>query len=96
VAIGYLRRSPGCPQTPWAVIALLHGLEHGRTYVQRLRERVIAEPVMVDLWAGLDELVALGLLRVEMAVDEEGWPVEPIVELQYGAKLPDPPESGPA
>jgi hypothetical protein len=74
-----------------AVIVFLHGLEHGRTYVERLRERIAAEPVAIDLWAALDELVSHGLLKVEMAVDEEGWPVEPIVELRYDAKVPDPP-----
>lgn len=74
-----------------AVLALLHGLEHGRTYVERLHARVEGAPVVVDLWTGLDELVGVGLLEVSWAVDEDGEMVEPIVELRYDVDLPDVP-----
>jgi hypothetical protein len=70
------------------LIAYLHCREHGRTFLARLRSQV---PVDVDVLLALDELLGLGLVKVEMSVDEEGDPAEPIVELRYDVDLPEPP-----
>ena len=70
------------------VVIYLHHLEHGRTFVARLRRRV---PAKIDVMAALEELFELDLLKVEMAVDEAGRPSEPIVELRLDVELPEPP-----
>jgi hypothetical protein len=69
----------------WAVVGFLHGLEHGRTFLERLRERVLPS---VDFDAALDELCDAGLLYLGWAVDQEGEMAELIVTLRYDVELP--------
>jgi hypothetical protein len=84
----------GLSDTAITVLAFLHALEHGRTYVERLRKRIASAPVAVDVVSGLDELHEHGLITISWATDEDGRAAEPIVTLIYQAALPDPPAEG--
>jgi hypothetical protein len=75
-----------------ATVALvLDEREGGRTFVARLRTLVGGQ---VDLLAGLEELLDLGLLVTEWAFDEDGVEAEVIVRLRYDVELPEPPDTG--
>jgi hypothetical protein len=88
------RRPPvllrGLSEDAAATLAFLHHLE-GRAFLECLHVRV---PRRVDLIAGVDQLIGLGLVVITWAVDEEGEQAEPILELRYDVELPEPPDTG--
>jgi hypothetical protein len=71
-----------------ATLAFLHHLD-GRAFLESLHVKV---PLRVNLIAGLDELIACGLVVLSWAVDEDGDEAEPILELRYDVELPELPE----